>query len=231
MRLLAIPASGLLATGSFFYYTRHVEAVHLSPSDSIFQSKYHQRFNPNNNPTVHDLHVRVVPISQIDPALLERQDALIERYSAGVWAGAGFAIQRMLAHLGKQESASHQLWTRSELLESKYNPGTVITDEFIVLDKAKHSILIRGGDKVSKTGPRPLDGLIELSVQLKPEDDCVQFRFKSLFFQGDVRTDKMPMPAPVIWLHEQYAKALLESGVRHVIQSENKGAFTEMDQS
>jgi len=86
---LGIPVGSLLATGTFFYATRQIEAVQLSPSDSIFRSKYHRDYNPNNNPTVHDLHIRRVPISEIDPSLLQNQECLIERYTGGVWAGAG----------------------------------------------------------------------------------------------------------------------------------------------
>ena len=62
-----------------------------------------------------------------------------------------------------------------------------------------------------------MDGLIELSVRLEPEGH-VEFGFKSLFFQGLGKSDRLPMPGFVVWLHEQYAKALLESGVRHVLR-------------
>lgn len=88
---LGIPAGGLLAAGVFFY-TRQIEAVPLSPSDRIFTSQYHQKFNPNSNPTVHDLHIRKVPISQIEPSLLLDQERLIERFTGGVWAGAGMSL-------------------------------------------------------------------------------------------------------------------------------------------
>lgn len=84
-----------------------------------------------------------------------------------------------------------------------------------MLNKSKDAILIRGGDKVSKAELRPMDGLIELRVQVK--DELVEFGFKSLFFQGLGRSDRLPMPGFLVWLHEQYAKALLESGVRHVL--------------
>jgi hypothetical protein len=46
----------------------------------------------------------------------------------------------------------------------------------------------------------------------------VEFAFKSLFFQGlGVSKDKI-MPAPVVWLHEQYAKTMLGGGVRYVLK-------------
>ncbi|KAJ5343270.1 uncharacterized protein N7506_003094 [Penicillium brevicompactum] len=212
--LSLIPASGLLAVGTFFYTTRQIEAIELSPEDPIFKSKHHQKYNPNNNPTVNDLHIRKVPFSQIDPAYLENPERLIERFSGGVWAGSAFAIQRTLG----SDRQPPQLWNPAELLQSSYQPGTIITDEFLVLRKSNDSILIRGGDKVSKAELRPMDGLIELSVRLEPEEGHVEFGFKSLFFQGLGKSDRPPMPGFVVWLHEQYAKALLESGVRHVLR-------------
>jgi hypothetical protein len=63
-----------------------------------------------------------------------------------------------------------------------------------------------------------MDALIELSVQVEPEENYVQFGFKSLFFQGLGTSERLPMPAFVVWLHDQYAKALLESGVRYVLK-------------
>jgi hypothetical protein len=86
-----VPAGGLLAASTFFYTIRHIEPVQLSPSDFIFKSKYHQNFNPDQNPTIHDLHIRTVPISQIDPAILRDKGSLIQRLSGGVWAGMGKA--------------------------------------------------------------------------------------------------------------------------------------------
>lgn len=87
-----IPACGLLAVGTFFYATRQIEAIELSPEDPIFNGEYHRKYNPNNNPTVNDLHIRKIPISQIDPAYLETPERLIERFSGGVWAGSGTSI-------------------------------------------------------------------------------------------------------------------------------------------
>ncbi|KAJ5775472.1 uncharacterized protein N7511_000483 [Penicillium nucicola] len=216
---LGLPTSGLLAFGTFFYTTRHVEAVQLSPSDPIFHSIYHQKYNPNQNPTIHDLHIRTIPISEIDLVLLQDEESLIQRFTGGVWAGFGFKIQRiLLTWFYKNETTSYHLWHPSEILKSKFNPGTTITDELVVLEKSKDSVLIRGGDKVSIDGLRPLDALMELSVRANPEEQSIQFGFKSLFFQGLDKTNKLPMPALVVWLHELYAKALLESGVRHVLR-------------
>ncbi|KAJ5145772.1 uncharacterized protein N7515_000336 [Penicillium bovifimosum] len=219
---IMLPASGLVAAISFSYATRHVEAVPLLPSDPIIQSKFHKQFNTNNNPTVHDLFIRKVPVSDINPSLLNRPGALIERFSRGVWASPAFTVHRAIlsARLTDDEHTPGQLWSRHELLRSKYYTGTVITNEFIVLSKSKNSILIRGGDNVSKTKERPIDGLIELSVQLKPEENSVEFGFKLCFFRADLKIDQPPWSPPMTWLHEQYARALLESGVRHVLRED-----------
>lgn len=96
--------------------------------------------------------------------------------------------------------------------------GTDIVGNFEVIDRSKESILIRGGDKTSNRGLRPLDGLIEVTVHIDREQDVAKFGFKSLFFQGAGTTNQLPMPGLVVWLHEQYAKALLRSGVQHVLK-------------
>ncbi|OJJ45976.1 hypothetical protein ASPZODRAFT_67376 [Penicilliopsis zonata CBS 506.65] len=219
--LRGLPLSVVLATGTFFYTIRHTEKVPLTSGIDTFTSQYYTQYNPNNNPAIYDLHIRRIPISQVDPTLLQHNERLLERYCGGVWAGLGFAFQRnLLTWLSKnQVTSKHQLWSPKELRESEYNTGTVITDEFIVLDKTQSSILIRGGDKVTKTELRPLDGLIELSAVVKPEEDVVELRFKSIFFQGEGKTSKMPMPTPIVWLHEQYARAMLESGAYDVLKT------------
>ena len=94
----------------------------------------------------------------------------------------------------------------------------MIVDHFNVLEKTGSSILIRGGDVVSNQGLRPLDALMEVSVQVKPDKEVVEFGFKTLFFQGLGKAEGSLMPAPAVWLHEQYARAMLESGVRYVLK-------------
>lgn len=68
------------------------------------------------------------------------------------------------------------------MLKSKFDPGTVITGEPVVLEQSNDSILIRGGDKVSNQHLRALDALMGLSVQVTPKELSIQFGFKSLFF-------------------------------------------------
>lgn len=132
---------------------------------------------------------------------------------------SGFALQRTLHTLFDRTSASEdQIWFSAELLQSDYRVGTDIAGNFEVLDRSDGSILIRGGDKTSSRGLRSLDGLIELTACIDQERNVAEFGFKSLFFQGSGATRKFPMPKPLVWMHEQYAKALLASGVQYVLK-------------
>ncbi|KAL5042172.1 hypothetical protein BDW71DRAFT_217114 [Aspergillus fruticulosus] len=223
-----IATGGACAILSFFYITRDIEFVPLEMSDTIFHSEHFKRCNPHGNPTIHDLHVKRVPLSQIDPVLRADQDKLLERYCGGVWAGLGFAPQRILLALLHQETSRTDsaapgpapLWSPSELLASEYNLGTDIAGHFEVIERSKqgHAILIRGGDRVSNRRLRPLDGFIELTASVDQQHGLVEFGCKTVFFQGLglAPGGKLPMPGPVVWLHEQYAKALLASGVSYV---------------
>ncbi|RAH65360.1 uncharacterized protein BO66DRAFT_462483 [Aspergillus aculeatinus CBS 121060] len=214
----AISGSTCLALGVYFT-TADIHALPLNATDPIFTSKYYKSYNPNDNPTIHDLHILRVPLQRIDPALREDPKKLLERYCGGIWAGAGFAPQRILRKwLDKPDANTHQLWFPCELLRSDYRVGTDIVAEFEVIDRSSNSILIRGGDKTCIRGLRPLDALIEVAARVDRENDVVQFEFKSLFFQGIGRTDRLPMPGPVVWLHELYAKILLKSGAQYVLK-------------
>ncbi|KAL2813557.1 hypothetical protein BJX63DRAFT_215853 [Aspergillus granulosus] len=211
---------GAIGTGFwFFYLTRDVQFVPLAATDRIFRSKCLAEYNPNGNPTIHDLHIKRVPLERINPELLEDRKKLLERYCGGVWAGIGFAPQRILhGWLDTKDTTKHQIWSPSELLQSDYKIGTDIAGNFEVVDRSEESILIRGGDKTSHRGLRPLDGLIELSACINRENGMAEFGFKSLFFQGAGATSKLPMPGPVVWMHEQYAKALLASGIQYILK-------------
>lgn len=132
---------------------------------------------------------------------------------------SGFALQRTLHTLLDRSGANEdQIWSSAELLQSDYRVGTDIAGNFEVLDRSDGSILIRGGDKTSSRGLRPLDALIELTACIDREKNVAEFGFKSLFFQGSGVTSKLPMPKPIVWMHEQYAKALLASGVQYVLK-------------
>jgi hypothetical protein len=80
---------GTATLGAFFWATRKDVFVPMSPTDSIFHSAPYRAQNPSNNPTVHDLCVRRVPLSEINPSLLEKKGKLVEAFCAGVWSGWG----------------------------------------------------------------------------------------------------------------------------------------------
>ncbi|PYI21646.1 hypothetical protein BO99DRAFT_471875 [Aspergillus violaceofuscus CBS 115571] len=167
-----------LALG-IYLTTADIHAIPLTSTDPIFTSKYYKSYNPNSNPTIHDLHIIRVPLNQIDPALLEDQKRLLERYCGGIWAGAGFAPQRVLRKwLDKPNTNATQLWSSSELLRSDYKVGTDIVSEFEVIDRSSTSILIRGGDKTCNRGLRPLDALIEVAARVDKENHVAEFGFK-----------------------------------------------------
>lgn len=76
--------------GAFFVATRNSSFVELDPAkDPIFASKAFRKLNPEGNPTTHDLCVRRVPLTDINPVLLEKKGRLVEAFCAGVWSGLG----------------------------------------------------------------------------------------------------------------------------------------------
>jgi hypothetical protein len=81
--------TGLASVGAFFWYTRNDRFVPMSATDPIFAHALHQRFNPQKNPTTHDLCIRRVPLSDINPSLLEKKGKLVEAFCAGLWSGWG----------------------------------------------------------------------------------------------------------------------------------------------
>ena len=80
---------GTATVGTFFWATRNDILVPLTPSDQIFHSSAYKKFNPSNNPTTDDLYIRKVPLSQLNPSLLEKKGKLAEAFCAGVWSGWG----------------------------------------------------------------------------------------------------------------------------------------------
>lgn len=217
-RLLQLSAFGGAASlGTFFWITKDDVFVPLPQSDHIFHSAHHRKFNPHLNPTTHDLCVRKVQLSQIDPSLLQSKGKLVEAFCAGVWSGWGYAFQR--AYLARKyqgpDTASH-LWSRRELASSTYEPGTLITDHFEVIEKDPERIIVRCGDSPRRSDVRESDGLFEISTVTKPEEGVVEFGLKSCFFRGLGKTESEPMPPHIAWLHRQYTKLLLETAISNV---------------
>lgn len=89
-RVLKVTAAGTVASvGVFFGATRNDVFEPMDANDPIFSSPFFQKFNPERNPTLHDLCVRRVPLDKIQPALLEKKGKLVEAFCAGVWGGMG----------------------------------------------------------------------------------------------------------------------------------------------
>ncbi|EAU37806.1 conserved hypothetical protein [Aspergillus terreus NIH2624] len=210
---------GTATLGAFFWATRKDVFVPMSPTDSIFHSAPYRAQNPSNNPTVHDLCVRRVPLSEINPSLLEKKGKLVEAFCAGVWSGWGYAFQRAyLARKYQGPDTAAQLWSRDELRASSYDVGTLITDHFEVVEKTADRIVVRCGDSPRKQGVRESDGLFEMSAVVKPDEGVAEFGLKSCFFQGLGKAEAPPMPPHIVWLHKQYTKLWAETAIRNVLR-------------
>ncbi|KAL4754418.1 hypothetical protein BDW72DRAFT_166821 [Aspergillus terricola var. indicus] len=209
--------TGLASLGAFFAYTRNDRFVDMPPTDPIFSHPLYAKFNPSKNPTTHDLCIRRVPLSEINPSLLEKKGKLVEAFCAGVWSGWGYAYQR--SYLSRKyeaaDTASH-LWTNEQLASSTYDVGTLITDHFEVVEKTNDRIVVRCGDSPRRQGVRASDGLFEISAVVKPEEGVAEFGLKSCFYQGLGKAEGTPMPPHITWLHQQYTKLLAETALYKV---------------
>lgn len=115
------------------------------------------------------------------------------------------------------ETAQH-LWSRSELNSSSYEPGTIMTDHFEVIEKTPERIVVRCGGSPRIQEVRESDGLFEMSATVKPEEGVAEFGVKSCFFQGLGKAESQPMPFHIAWLHRQYSKLLLATAVKNVLR-------------
>lgn len=119
----------------------------------------------------------------------------------------GYRYQRRyLEKKYRGPTTSHQLWDVSSLATSKYPVGTQITDHFEVVHHDPEHIVVRCGDSPLKTGVRSSDGLFEMSAKVHKEAGNVEFGLKSVFFQGEGKSDKPPMDGIMEWAHKQYTK-------------------------
>ncbi|KIM94120.1 hypothetical protein OIDMADRAFT_136393 [Oidiodendron maius Zn] len=204
------------AIGTFFVSTRHATMEQLPITDPLFRSSFYHRYNPHSNPTIRDNCTRCVPLSKVKVLLLE-EGRLVEAFSAGFWSGPGYWIQRLLlSHKYECAATAHQLWSRHELRQSNYDVGIQVTNHFEVLEKTQEHIIFRGGDSPSRSGLRPLDGLLQLTAIIREDRDVVEFSIKSLFYQGSERSTSPPMSFVEEWLHRQYVKLLMETGIRSI---------------
>lgn len=82
-------AGSIASVGVFWGATRNDIFETMDSSDPIFQSAFFKKFNPSNNPTLHDVCVRRIPLDKIQPSLIEEKGKLVEAFCAGVWGGMG----------------------------------------------------------------------------------------------------------------------------------------------
>lgn len=213
--------SALGAAGTFVALTRKNTILPVPASDYIFNSSLFARYNPYNSPVTQDLCLRKVPLSQIQPELLEKEGVLTEKFCAGVWSGLGYAYQRrFLEKKYRGPATASHLWDRKELRESKYEVGTLITDHFEVVSKTPESIVVRCGDSPRIKDARESDGLFEMTAVIKKDEGVAEFGLKSVFYNGlnGYKSGSVagPMPSHVQWLHQQYDKVLMESALGNV---------------
>lgn len=114
---------GAASVGAFFWATRNETFVPLAPSDHIFHSTFFHSLNPSKNPTTHDLCIRRVPLSDINPALLEKKGKLVEAFCAGVWSGwGGFHMSRFMLRWSSTDMTIDRICLPARLLGSQV-PG------------------------------------------------------------------------------------------------------------
>ncbi|KAH8820659.1 hypothetical protein F5884DRAFT_764802 [Xylogone sp. PMI_703] len=215
-----IPTAGLagwLAWSRNCYFEEFTEKT-----DDIFRSPYLAKYNPWNNTMLTDSCVRTVPLAKIKPGLVEDTlnggSRLVETYCGGMFGGYGYAIQRQVMKRTRrnEKNASLDLWERDQLLHSTYEKGTEVTGHLMVLEKNPRSIIMRGGDAPREQPEEPgeMENLSEICVEIDQEKQLARFKMKNLFFCGAAKAD-LPFPSFMVWLHYQYCKLLVESGVSH----------------
>jgi hypothetical protein len=109
------------------------------------------------------------------------------------------------------------LWTPEAIASSTFPVGSVITNHFEVLSKTNEAILVRCGDSplTNPDSPRDSDGLFELRAVPKFDRGYVEFTLKSIFYNGTEanKAATSGMSSWMWWLHAQYAKLWMETGV------------------
>ncbi|GKZ56025.1 hypothetical protein AnigIFM49718_001248 [Aspergillus niger] len=222
-------AASLAGVGGWQFWTGKCYFEPFGPeNDALFQSEYFKKFNPGNHPSLNDSCVRKVSMSQIPPDLVEDAlrggSKLTERFCAGVWGGYGYSIQRnILAFVGQNEgNAKSMLWDKNQLLSSTYEEGTIVTDHFKVVAKNPRSIIMWGAESPS-TNPeirREMENLSEVSTNVDTDKGVVEFRLKNIFYNGVERLTGDLFPPPIVWLHFQYCKLLVEAGQLLIVEED-----------
>ena len=147
-----------------------------------------------------------------------------ERWSLTALDSAGYGYQRYyLEKKYRGPETANQLWEKKDLASSSYDQGTVVTDHFEVVAKTSESIIVRCGDSPRVRDVRASDGLFEMTAEVFPEGQEVEFGLKSVFYNGLAHEQKdfdgkPPMGGFVLWLHQQYDKILMETAIKHCMR-------------
>ncbi|OAL29790.1 hypothetical protein AYO20_09082 [Fonsecaea nubica] len=219
-------AVGATSIGCFYLFTRKCQWHEINDaSDSIMTSRFFDKYNPWHNPTLIDVCVRRVRLSDLPPELVGdmRQGGtkLIERFCGSVWGGFGFTPQRLLwAKLFRGlPGRSTQLWESADLLASDYEIGTIVTDHLEVIAKGPTSILFRAGKSQGTAGEslRDHDSLLEVAIDPDFDAGVADLSIKTAMYQGASKaaTTEKPMEK-VQRLHMWYTEMLMESALYYL---------------
>ncbi|KFZ04233.1 hypothetical protein V501_09218 [Pseudogymnoascus sp. VKM F-4519 (FW-2642)] len=204
-------------TGLAFFTTRKSIIVPVPATDPIYSSSAYLAQNPNNNPVTQDIVIRRLPLSSIRPELLEKEGALVEAVTAGVFGGLAYEFQRRyLERKYRNPSTKTDLWTRSAINSSDFAKGTIITDHFEVVDRSPTQVTVRCGGSPREQGVRGGDGLFKVAARVEKEKGEVELSLTSVFFQGKGVAAAEPMSSWIKWLHGVYGKLWIEDAARRV---------------
>ncbi|KAL6921222.1 hypothetical protein FSHL1_005193 [Fusarium sambucinum] len=227
--LVAKVAAGISITGAgtFHLVTRNCYFEPFGPENgrSLFKHPLLKQINPWNKPGSSDSCITKVPFDKLDKALIE--DAknggtkLVERFVAGMWGGFGYGIQRRIMTLFKDNINKNDLWTKRELLESTYEPGTYFTNHFLVLSKTPTCITMRGCFDPHQSPPSPMDidNMVEIHAELDEANQVAILKLRVITFDGrkEASDKEDPFGGFGGWLHRRYSTLLVESGARNCI--------------
>lgn len=62
-----------------------------------------------------------------------------------------------------------------------------------------------------------MESLSEITTKIDLNQGVAEFRLKNILYNGVERTNKALFPSPIVWLHFQYCKLLVEAGVSHCV--------------
>ncbi|KAF2454621.1 hypothetical protein BDY21DRAFT_387427 [Lineolata rhizophorae] len=199
-------------------YTKDTHFIDFSTSSPEFATAFYRAHNPapGNKPLLLDHAVKRVPLSKLRTS---DTDELTREFSANIWGGPGFALQRKYhekrgRHL---EGRQDMLWEKGDLAKSDYRQGTKIADYFEVVQRTPEKVTVRWGDSPLVTGPRPSDGLF--SVEVSRDDKFATFHLKSIFFNSTPEgAEGGQLPFWYTPLHREYTKLWMETSVRSLMK-------------